>query len=273
MDRLELSNIILKKLENHESDIKAVIKNSKNKIGYFYIDNLLPVNYVKSLFDTFPKSKNMLLKKSIREHKYVGVQMNQYNALLEEAIYSFQNQKIVKFIKDAFELKAVYPDPNLYAGGLSMMEKNHFLNPHIDNSHDKDRNRWRVLNLLYYVTPDWEMDYGGNLEIWSDGLQNKPITIHSKFNRLIVMSTHNQSWHSVSPITYNGQRCCISNYYFSDFPINNKNKFHVTSFRGRPKQKIYDIILQFDNYIRMLIRKFAKKGIVKQKHIYNKKNR
>ena len=51
MDRLELSNMILKKLKNHESDIKTVIKNSKNKIGYFYIDNLLPVKYVKSLLD------------------------------------------------------------------------------------------------------------------------------------------------------------------------------------------------------------------------------
>ena len=230
----------------------------------------MPKQYVKKIFDAFPKSKDALLKKSIREYKYVGVQMNQYDSLLEETIYAFQDKKVVKFIQNMFQINTVYPDPYLYAGGLSIMKKNNFLNPHIDNSHDKDQNKWRVLNLLYYVTPNWNLEYGGNLELWSDGMKNKQITIHSKFNRLVVMVTHNQSWHSVSPIKYNGRRCCISNYYFSDSPINNNKKFHVTSFMGRPKQKIYDIILKFDNCIRMFIRKFAKKGIIKQKHVYKK---
>ena len=270
MNRIELAYIIIQKLKFHENDIKISIKNSKNKIGYFYIDNLLPEKYVQNLFNVFPKTKNMIFKKSIREYKYVGIQLNDYDSLLEEIIYAFQDDKIVNFMQKVFELNTVYPDPNLYAGGLSIMKKNNFLNPHIDNSHDKDINKWRVLNLLYYVTPNWHIDYGGNLEIWSNGLKKRQTTIHSKFNRLVVMVTHNQSWHSVNPIKYNGRRCCISNYYFSDSPINNQNKFHVTSFRGRPNQKIYDVILQFDNYIRMFIRKFVKKGIAKQKHIYNK---
>jgi hypothetical protein len=54
-------------------------------------------------------------------------------------------------------IKEVFPDDKLYAGGISLMGKNQFLNPHLDNSHDKDREKWRVLNLLYYVTPDWDI--------------------------------------------------------------------------------------------------------------------
>ena len=82
------------------------------------------------------------------------------------------------------------------------MEKSQFLNPHLDNSHDKDRNKWRVLNLLYYVSPDWKQEFGGNLELWPDGMKGRQITLHSKFNRLAVMATHDASWHSVSPITH-----------------------------------------------------------------------
>ena len=52
----------------------------------------------------------------------------------------------------------------LYAGGISMMAPGHFLNPHIDNSHDKFRQRYRVLNLLSYVSPDWDQTRGCNLE-------------------------------------------------------------------------------------------------------------
>ena len=32
------------------------------------------------------------------------------------------------------------------------MPQGNYLKPHLDNSHDRDRKRYRVLNLLYYVT-------------------------------------------------------------------------------------------------------------------------
>ncbi len=110
---------------------------------------------------------------------------------------------------------------------MTHLKKNNFLNPHIDNSHDKDRKRWRVLNLLYYVTPDWSENYGGNFEIWNNRDLSVPITIHSKFNRLVVMITNDRSWHSVSPVKFDGNRCCISNYYFSDFSANQNSLFDI----------------------------------------------
>ena len=108
-----------------------------------------------------------MLRKNIREFKYVGFQMDKYYLLLEETIYAFQDQRIVNFIGDIFNLNEVYPDPNLYAGGISIMKINNFMNPHIDNSHNDNRKRWRVLNLLYYVTPSWQKKFGGNFEIWN----------------------------------------------------------------------------------------------------------
>ena len=165
----------------------------------------------------------------------------------------------------------MHPDSNLYAGGLSLMEKNQFLNPHLDNSHDKDVNKWRVLNLLFYVNPNWENNFGGNLELWPNGLNEKQITINSKFNRLIVMATHQNSWHSVSPITNDFySRKCISNYYFSNKALKNTDVFHVTTFRGRPNQPFINQILRFDSFLRSKIRVFFKKGIVKNKHVYKK---
>ncbi len=226
------------------------------------IDNLFPEEIAKSIFKSFPKLKSMKKRKDLREFKYVTAQMNQYDPILEETVYAFQDERIVSFIQEVCGLDSLYPDEHLYAGGISSMRQNNFLNPHIDNSHDKDRHKWRVFNLLYYVTPKWEKDFGGNLEIWPLGVKNEQTTIHSKFNRLVVMLTHDTSWHSVSPIVYNGSRCCISNYYFSDFPINKADTFHITSFRGRPNQKIRDLILKFDIKLRMLIRKFFKKGII-----------
>lgn len=270
MNRIDIASLILSNLELNYSKLKTQYESSKENIGFFYLDDVLPLQLAKQIYSVFPQSSEMVLKKSIREDKYIGVQMNKYNPLLEEVIYAFQDERIVKLIGELCEIKDLHPDSNLYAGGISKMANKQFLNPHLDNSHDKDRNSWRVLNILYYITPNWKEEYGGNLELWPNGLKNDQITIHSKFNRLAVMATHNKSLHSVSPVNFEGSRNCVSNYYFSNEALSKSDSFHVTSFRGRPENVFTDLVLKTDTKIRMLIRKFFKKGIKENPHVYKK---
>jgi Rps23 Pro-64 3,4-dihydroxylase Tpa1-like proline 4-hydroxylase len=270
VNRKDLSSYIVNRLIENKEAVRIMYSETVSKIGYFFIDDLLPEEVVLEMYEVFPSPQEMVLKKSIRQDKYVAAQMNNYDPLLEEIIYAFQEQKVVELIGDICQIKNPIPDEFLYAGGISMMGKNQFLNPHLDNSHDKDRDRWRVLNLLFYVTPEWHEEYGGNLELWPDGLSGKQITIHSKFNRLVVMATHNKSMHSVSPVVFDGFRSCVSNYYFSKTPLLSTDTFHVTSFRGRPGQRLVDTVLQLDTWTRMIIRKFFKKGIKENPHVYKK---
>nr|WP_294775416.1 2OG-Fe(II) oxygenase [uncultured Flavobacterium sp.] len=270
MNRIDLANLIFEKLSLEKEQLKIQFKHSDSNIGHWYLDDLLPESIALKIAEVFPHPDQMVLKKSLRENKYVAAQMNLYHPLLEEVIFAFQDERVVNIIGEICEIKNPIPDDHLYAGGISMMGKKQFLNPHLDNSHDKDRNLWRVLNLLYYVTPDWREEYGGNLELWPNGLSQKQITIHSKFNRLAVMETHNSSLHSVSPIVFDGYRRCVSNYYFADSPLLDSDRFHVTSFRGRPENKLSDIILRTDTFLRMCLRKVFKKGLKENPHVYKK---
>jgi len=270
MKRELLSELIFQKLSENKQYLKSKFSNSQDAIGYFFLDDLLPDDIATEIYSAFPKPDKMVLKKSIREDKYVAAQMNLYNPVLEEIVYAFQDKRVVDLIGEICDIKEAIPDEYLYAGGISMMGNKQHLNPHLDNSHDKDRHRWRVLNILYYVTPDWKEEYGGNLELWPNGLKEKQITIHSKFNRLAVMATHNRSLHSVSKVNFDGFRCCISNYYFSRTPLFASDKFHVTSFRGRPENKLEDVILQIDMILRMTIRRIFKNGIKENPHVYKK---
>lgn len=269
-NRVQLADYILKSLSDNEEQLKNQFQNDISSIRSFYLDDLLPEEITNQIHQVFPKPEQMVLKRSIREDKYVAAQMNLYNPLLEEIIFAFQDERIVQKVGEICGIDNPIPDENLYAGGISMMGNGQFLNPHLDNSHDKDRNLWRVLNLLFYVTPNWEEEYGGNLELWPDGMNNKQITIHSKFNRLAVMETHNDSLHSVSPVVFEGYRCCVSNYYFSDKPMRKEDTFHVTSFRGRPENKLTDLVLRLDAKLRMMVRKIFKKGIKENPHVYKK---
>lgn len=268
--RAEMADIIADRLEADIDSLKAQFAASIDKIGYFYVDDLLPAEIADRIYRAFPAPEKMMVKRSLREYKFVAAQMDNYDPILEEAIYAFQAPRVVDLIRDICQMKSAYPDEHLYAGGISMMGDKQFLNPHLDNSHDKDRDRWRVLNLLYYVTPDWNEASGGNLEIWPDGLAKPQTTIHSKFNRLAVMATHGSSLHSVSPVQSDRFRCCVSNYYFSDEPLKETDKFHVTSFRGRPEQPVVDAVLQADALVRSGVRKIFRKGVRENPHVYKR---
>ena len=100
--------------------------------------------------------------------------------------------------------------------------------------------------------------------------KKEPVLIESKFNRLVVMATHDKSWHSVNQVTVDRSRCCISNYYFSEEPLKKSDKFHVTKFRGRPGDTFNNLLLDLDSNLRMLIRKVFKKGVRKNPHRYKK---
>lgn len=272
MERKAYAALITEALIKNKETLKQQYAQSKGDIGYFFVDDVLPQELALQIQEVFPKPEEMVLKKSLRENKYVAAQMDKYNPLLEEIIYAFQDEGVVAIVSEICGLTNILPDENLYAGGISAMGYRQFLNPHLDNSHDKDRQLWRVLNLLYYVTPGWEASYGGNLELWPNGMDKEQVTIHSRFNRLAVMATHHASLHSVSPVTHEGYRCCVSNYYFSETPLREEDTFHVTSFRGRPENKFADTVLKLDTFIRMGLRKVFKKGVRENPHVYKKDN-
>jgi Rps23 Pro-64 3,4-dihydroxylase Tpa1-like proline 4-hydroxylase len=239
-------------------------------INHFVLDDLLPLEWTRKIASAFPEGSTMTLRSSLRERKYVAAQMSNYAGVLEEAIYAFQVPEVVEVVQQITQLRELEPDEMLYAGGISLMAPGHFLNPHVDNSHDKFRKRYRVLNLLYYVSPAWERANGGNLELWPRGARGEPLTIVSKTNRLAVMVTHDGSWHSVSPNVSAANRCCVSNYYFSEFPAGDHEYFQVTTFRGRPGQPVRSAVLAADGFLRRAVRSIFPSGVKESAHYYKR---
>ena len=272
LGRKEIASLIVLKLQENKQLLYKAFNENRDGVRFFYIDNLLPDDLCQKINDAFPKNSEMVLKKSLREDKYVGVQMDTYKSLIADVVYAFQDIRIVEVIREICNIGECSADASLYAGGISSMSENQFLKPHLDNSHDQKRDKWRVLNLLYYTTPDWKKEFGGNLEVWPKGLKGNPTTIVSKFNRLIVMGTDINAWHSVSTVVVENRRNCVSNYYFSNTPLSKEDSFHVTTFRGWPRQKLENAVLRFDSFARMCIRKIFPKGIVKNPHVYIQKD-
>lgn len=270
LNRVTMAQAICRRLDADAAGIQQQW-DASGTVSHFFVDDVLPAEWAQEIRAAYPSGDTMTLKSSLRELKYVAAQMDQYNPLLEEAIYAFQAPDVVRRIEAITRIPQLEPDDKLYAGGISMMAPGHFLSPHLDNSHDKTRERYRALNLLYYVSPDWQQSYGANLEVWPNGPTKPQVTIVSKFNRLAVMVTHEKSWHSVSKNTSQMDRCCVSNYYFTKHPVVSDHEyFHVTSFRGRPDERVRDLVLRGDAALRNFVRRLFPEGVKKTTHHYDK---
>ena len=141
MNRTTIADSIVLRLTEQKLSLQEMFAATKNGISYFYIDNLLPEEIVSNITSVFPKKEAMVQKKSLREYKYVAAQMDSYNPLLEEVVYAFQDPRVVTLVSDITSITGLEADEHLYAGGISLMAEHNFLNPHIDNSHDKNRDK------------------------------------------------------------------------------------------------------------------------------------
>lgn len=262
MDRKEISELIRNKLVKD----KAMLRNAwleSRPVRHFICDDLLPPSLVKTAHERFPDKSLLIFRDDMRERKYAGSDTSSFHTIINDILFAFQDKAILTLMEEITGLSAIEADPTLYASGVSIMEPRGFLNPHIDNSHDGKTGNYRILNALFYVTPDWQPSEGGNLELWDKPKSGK-VDVPALFNRLVIMQTDRVSWHSVSAIVGNRKRCCISNYYFSPQSPIEKNYRHVTLFKARPEQGLKRILFQLDGVIRNALGKIiSNQGLLK----------
>tara|TARA_Y100001970_G_scaffold254002_1_gene329362 strand:+ start:1054 stop:1872 length:819 start_codon:yes stop_codon:yes gene_type:complete len=252
MEAEELSNIISNKLVTNLQELTDQFHSNKKETPtrLFVLDDLLPENLTSDIYQNFPKYSEYVLQDTHREKKLEFNQsyLSKY-PIVEKIADAFLMRNVVESISNITKINDLESDDSLYAGGITRMDRGHFLNPHIDNSHNSKKEKYRRLNLLFYITPNMREEYGGNLELWDKEIEN-PIKIVSKFNRLVVMETTKNSWHSVDPIVNDIKRCGIRIYYFSETSPEDYDYYHVTSFTGRPEQKLKRIYGKIDNLMR-----------------------
>lgn len=215
-----------------------------------WVDDLLPPEVARAIRAAFPAhAEGFFNRDSFREKKRTLTDLSGLPPILSAITYALQAPAVINAFAAIAGVEGLVADPSLYAAGLSMMFRGDFLNPHIDNSHDGQRRMYRRLNFLYYVSPGWTLESGGNFELWDPAVTHQQ-TVVSAFNRLLIMETNRGSWHAVSPVVTDQARCCVSTYVFSPGSEDGTRYFHVTSFTGRPGQTARRLWGRVDNTLR-----------------------
>jgi Rps23 Pro-64 3,4-dihydroxylase Tpa1-like proline 4-hydroxylase len=264
LNKKAVARLIADKLEGARDSLRGAWASS-TPVRHLTLEDLLPVDYVRTLADHFPSPDSLMLRSSLRERKWVGVDVQRYDPRISDCLYAFQEPEVIAAVTAVTGIGGLEADATLYASGISVMGRGGFLNPHLDNSHDGDRRRYRALNLLFYVSSNWKLENGGNLELWPDRVR-EPVTVPSLFNRLVVMETGRRSWHSVSEVRVDQPRLCLSNYYFTATAPEDNPYTHVTTFAGRPEQPVRRVVLRLDGLLRNLMGRIVPQRLRNTKH-------
>jgi hypothetical protein len=169
------------------------------------IDNFLNPDIAEYLSINFPKMEDM--PNIFREPMSFKGQLSDINGKWPNFSPIFgclQSDNFRVLVSKITNIPDLIEDPILAGGGLHQSPNSGFLDIHVDaNFHPIDKSMHRRVNLILYVSRNWDSSWGGNLEIWSDS-NFKPDelteSIEPKFNRAVIFSTSQVSWHGVTPI-------------------------------------------------------------------------
>ena len=117
---------------------------------------------------------------------------NNWNAFGPETYKAISRLLSPEFCKQFGSVRADY---GLHGGGLHSHARGGKLNVHLDYDIHPKIGLQRYLNLIVYLTPGWQPEWGGELGFWSDP-DTFTESVWCKFNRAVVFETKGQ-WHGL----------------------------------------------------------------------------
>lgn len=123
------------------------------------------------------------------------------------------------------EIVCSYPDlegdRQFTGAGMQRYRCGGFSEIHLDsNRHPFDSGLHHRVNLLVFLNPDWQAEWGGELVLWSskNGRPDQPaVSIQPTFNRAVLFAVTSKSWHSVNRVRCpdDQARNSVAIYYFN----------------------------------------------------------
>ena len=233
----------LLKIFDNKKYAKLAIKNKKNYLKnkpfpHIYFDNFLPKKIASTLSKEYPKieqvDKNWKTHKNKNVIRYFLEDSSLYKKNLKVFSMLINSRKFLLFLETLTGIESILADPFFIGGGAMTTGKKGFLNVHADFNYHHKSQSWRRINVLFYLTPKWKKDWGGNLELWSKNKKKKIKEIAPLFNRVVIFNTTSVSFHGQPKPTecpVNVCRNVFSAFYYSNVKDKNSmSKPHFTRY-------------------------------------------
>lgn len=231
------------------------------------IDDLLPPEALEGL--SFPADVDDFIRiDNLAERKHVMPDLSLLADRVRNIVLAFSSAKVAEAISKVTEIEDLSADHELYNGGLTIMRRGDYMNPHLDHTHDQWGTATREVVGLYYLS-DIGQEAGGELGLWSPDRLVPPRLIDCRRNRLVLLRISDTAWHSVERLTASAPRVSITTPYYK--PAIVKRPIGLTRFRARPEAPIHDVRLELGFAVRTIGSRLGLRRLAPSRHTYKVK--
>ena len=175
----------------------------KSPIDHIVIENFLPEEMAAKLSGEF-EDWNSPTWHSYQNALELKKTCNQWNLFKNETYFYFSlinSDAVAKALSEKFDIEMV-SDPGLHGGGQHAHAQSGNLNPHLDYSIHPKLGLERRVNVIYYLSDEYNETDGGHFGLWGNESPSEPGTLIKEiaplYNCAVIFNTSQNSWHGMS---------------------------------------------------------------------------
>jgi Rps23 Pro-64 3,4-dihydroxylase Tpa1-like proline 4-hydroxylase len=219
---------------------------------HIVIDDFLPADSLKKVLSDMPRLDEQEIRwgnlnasmpdgKPAQARKYHLQNVLSMKPAVRQLIAEMNSGPFTVLLAQLTGIDDLVVDAQLLGGGVHLVERGGLLRVHADFRRHLSSNLERRLNLLLYMNPDWQEEYGGHLELWDQTMSKCVERILPVANRCVVFNTTADSFHGhPHPLTCpeNVLRQSIALYYYTaDRSAEADPAHHATNWQVLPEEK------------------------------------
>lgn len=182
---------------NNTDFIKEKFLNAE-PFEHIVIDNFLNESYANELYNLFPCSFDDWYKyENPIEVKYAYDNINNLDEKMKNFFYFLSSDKMVDIFRKITDINDLTFDEYLHGAGLHCHPRSGKLNVHLDYEKHPLSGKERRLNIIYFLTKDWNDEWKGQNELWDKDAKSCSVKTNIRFNRAIIFKTNDISWHGL----------------------------------------------------------------------------
>ena len=173
--------------------------------NHVVIDDFFTAETVQKLVNEFPAYDSTVWNAHYNnaiENKKACNHWDKFSATTYAVLHYLCSVEFEDIITKITGNPGVQADVGLHGGGQHAHTTAGKLNIHLDYSIHPKLQLERHYNLIVYITPDWNAQWGGGLELWSHDTETNTAkelvtTVENQFNRAVLFDTTQYSWHGL----------------------------------------------------------------------------
>lgn len=214
---------------------------------HIHLAQFLEPEAAKMMAEEFPRpgSADWIHYKHANENKLGLNRRLLFPNTIAQAVNELSSESFLGWLRELTGIPNLIADPSLEGGGLHQSGQGGFLNIHTDFSVHHHHFNWeRRINLILYLSADWQEDWGGALEFWAPGMSECGARYLPYLNHAVIFNTSDSLHGFPDPIRCPDDvyRKSLALYYYTIDPGRHP-LVRSTHYHARPKDGALKAVL------------------------------